>query len=542
MVRFLKEQLSRRQFLRAAAGAAIVGLWGLRRRNVAATQRRGAIRVLVHDAMHDGGAFSQGQLLGARLDRPRTGGALRGAGAFESPLVTSPFPFTHVGLHWKGKGSDLAGAKFEVRTSENGRNWSPWRQAHIEATPFETPAGETYAALVGAPRHGYLQYRAWLPEATLISSVTATFINSVDGPVIESTASAGAAAVSGKPIDFTREGWGADESLRFRGKKEIWHRMYVPWKKLVVHHTATSNDYSDGAAEVRAIYTYHARTLGWGDIGYSVLVDRFGYSYEGRYGREDDEYGVDYNEGLPREIFGRDVVAGHALSHNYGSPGTAVIGNFEEAPPPSDGRMMARLVDLLEWEARLRQIDSHGVSDYLLSNDTWTRGLPNVCGHRDCNATLCPGQYVYDQLPSIRDELAARLAKSGAPGVALVSGPDGKTVPTGELSYEWSDPLGKAVAYSYYLEGWFKPSNSEDIKYLTGFTHDRLPAWSDWMDATSETFSGLADGHYTFHVRSRDADGNTSVYQANRTSLMTGTNGGGGGPGRGGGRGKKPPR
>ena len=81
--------------------------------------------------------------------------------------------------------------------------------------------------------------------------------------------------------------------------------MYVPAKKVVIHHTATSNTYTDGAAEVRAIYTYHTRTLGWGDIGYNALVDKYGNIYEGRHGR---------GEGAGREILSADVVAGHTLS------------------------------------------------------------------------------------------------------------------------------------------------------------------------------------------------------------------------------------
>ena len=39
--------------------------------------------------------------------------------------------------------------------------------------------------------------------------------------------------------------------------------MFVPAKKLVIHHTATRNDYAsagEAAAEVRAIYKYHAVT------------------------------------------------------------------------------------------------------------------------------------------------------------------------------------------------------------------------------------------------------------------------------------------
>ncbi len=77
--------------------------------------------------------------------------------------------------------------------------------------------------------------------------------------------------------------------------------MYVPVKKVAVHHTATTNNYTDAQAleEVRAIYTYHAVTLGWGAIGYNALIDRFGNVYEGRYSRD---------EGSAHEVMGPCVV------------------------------------------------------------------------------------------------------------------------------------------------------------------------------------------------------------------------------------------
>lgn len=75
------------------------------------------------------------------------------------------------------------------------------------------------------------------------------------------------------PKVITRAQWGADESIRcatptiddFIGG-------------ATVHHTAGSNDYSksESAEIVRAIYAYHAQTLGWCDIGYNALVDKYG--------------------------------------------------------------------------------------------------------------------------------------------------------------------------------------------------------------------------------------------------------------------------
>lgn len=40
----------------------------------------------------------------------------------------------------------------------------------------------------------------------------------------------------------------------------------------------------DSAAIIRAIYAYHTRALGWCDIGYNALVDKYGQVFEGRAG------------------------------------------------------------------------------------------------------------------------------------------------------------------------------------------------------------------------------------------------------------------
>ena len=67
-----------------------------------------------------------------------------------------------------------------------------------------------------------------------------------------------------KPRPVTRAGWGCDERLRFDSSGgEIWGKEYATWRVVVPHHTATTNNYWDAAAEVRAIYYYHAVTHGW---------------------------------------------------------------------------------------------------------------------------------------------------------------------------------------------------------------------------------------------------------------------------------------
>ena len=109
----------------------------------------------------------------------------------------------------------------------------------------------------------------------------------------------------------TRRDWGADERLR-DGKP----RYNKTIKQVHVHHTANSNVYrrKDVPAMIRGMYAYHTQSLGWSDIGYNFLVDRFGRLWVGRAGGP-----------------GRAVRGAHTLGFNHASTGIAVIGNYDRA-------------------------------------------------------------------------------------------------------------------------------------------------------------------------------------------------------------------
>ena len=498
-------KMGRRPVLLGAAGLAAAGLT-LRHTGSAEAQRgSNPVKVLMDDRAHRAAEFHRGTLRGAKV----VGGKVRGPGGYDGSALTSSFRFTHAGLHWASRG----GVQMEVRTSDDGTRWSDWHVVLIEATGDATASGETYGALVGAPRHRLLQYRATLDDGAELESVTATFLNSVDGPV------SGAAAVAdptGTPVTFTREAWGADDSLRFSSSgSEIWPRMYVPVKKLMVHHTATTNSYrtvDEAQAEVRAIYAYHAVTLGWGDIGYNALIDKWGNVYEGRHGR---------GSSGAREVLSSGVTAGHATSHNYGSTGIALLGSFTKkgeggkAGVQPSQPTLAALVSTLAFEADRNDLAPDGDSHFLLFDDTWNRDLPNINGHRDCTPTICPGGYVYDLLPAIRRDVATRLGRLQA-AAQLVDAPEEATANGGAASYAWQPEPG--VSYSFGLEGWRRIGAGEDIEYLSGFDELRNPIWSSPGETSSASFVDLPDGHYTFHLRAHGSEGTS--YQVDRTLLM----------------------
>jgi len=241
-------------------------------------------------------------------------------------------------------------------------------------------------------------------------------------PALDATTSAVA-----QPVVIPRSGWGADESLRFDSSgNQIWPPAFYPVQKLIVHHTATQNNDPDPAATIRSIYYYHAVTQGWGDIGYNFLIDEAGNIYEGRYSRTyapgESPTGQDLN--------GDGVTGAHAQGYNSGTVGIALLGtlsNQDATPAARDA-----LERLLAWEADEHGIDPQGSALYTNPVSGTQATFPNIAGHRDVGATECPGGTFYATLPTIRSDVAARIAAAHGTATKAYQ-PSGYTILSGSV-------------------------------------------------------------------------------------------------------------
>lgn len=197
-----------------------------------------------------------------------------------------------------------------------------------------------------------------------------------------------------KPKLLTRKAWGANPKLR-DGTQVVNRDL----EQVHIHHTVNSNSYarSDVPALIRGMYRYHTKGLGWSDIGYNFLVDRFGRTWVGR------------------KDSGRKLVRGaHTLGFNHRSMGVAVIGNFEVKRP--NDKIVQAIVHLAAWRVDaydLRPRDkikrkSQGSDNYAPGEIVW---LPVIDGHRDTNDTACPGKYLYAELPRIRRWVHTRIRR-----------------------------------------------------------------------------------------------------------------------------------
>lgn len=299
-------------------------------------------------------------------------------------------------MQWRGPS---AGASIRLR--RDGA-WGDWRKLH--AGEPHAP-GRNASELVAAG--GATAYQVRLPDGA--DDGRATAIDSTGGPA------AGGQAASRRPAGMptracfrTRADWGADESLRFDGAgNEIWVPAYFPVQKLTLHHTATEGAGPDPAAMVRAIYRYHAVDLGFGDIGYHMLVDENGCIYEGRHSGADGVpvYGPSAADGTRQA-----VNAGHVVGFNAANVGVAVLGDFTDRGPTRRARIGA--VRALAAVARVSGLDPLGSGTYVNPITGATKTLPTISGHRDWLATECPGAMLYPLLPTIREEVARLVGRA----------------------------------------------------------------------------------------------------------------------------------
>lgn len=206
----------------------------------------------------------------------------------------------------------------------------------------------------------------------------------------ESKPLAAAQAATPMPTIRSRAAWGADEKIRDKSAPD-----YGKVQGAVVHHTAGSNSYTKAEVPsvIRAIYAYHVKALKWRDIGYNVVVDKWGRAWEGRWG------------GLTR-----NVVGAHALNNNSTTFGVSVLGNFESAA--ASAAVVETVSRVIAWKFSLNHVVPTGTRTF--TTNTGKKVVkPKVVGHRDVGQTACPGRNLYAKMGTIRTRVNAVMKNAG---------------------------------------------------------------------------------------------------------------------------------
>ena len=337
-------------------------------------------------------------------------------------VVRLDTPAASVAAYWRGNPQ----AQVTLAFSADGQTFGPEQDAGRDEVGTERRDGTTYGALHSTG--GAVSVRVTTDRPLSRLSVLGLSDGEASTRTTRSSGVATAEAATPEPTVVARTSWGADPAYM------TWAPQFYASKKLVVHHTATSNDYADRAgaeAQVRSIYYYHSVTQGWGDIGYNFLIDKFGNVYEGRYSRE-------YAGANPTgdDATGRGVTGAHTAGWNSGTVGVALLGTLTTTDATPAAR--ASLERLLAWEASRNGIDPSATAPFVNPVSGATVTTPNIAGHRDYAATACPGDAFHATLPDLRARTSALVTGSPAPDVTPPSAPKGLTATVGRTAVRLS--------------------------------------------------------------------------------------------------------
>jgi len=203
----------------------------------------------------------------------------------------------------------------------------------------------------------------------------------------------------------------------------------------VVHHTASTNSYTQAQVPglIEGIRLYHTTGLGWCDIAYNFVVDRFGTIWQGRSGD-----------------ITKPVIGGHAKGFNTGSVGVTLLGQFEPGASPTSAQPTLAMIDstakLLAWKLDLHGLAPKGTTTVTSGGSTkYAAGvqvtLPIINAHRDHSLTSCPGANVVTVMGALRDLVASYSTGSSTTTTTT-------TTTTPPPARDWT-PFASAEALTY---------------------------------------------------------------------------------------------
>ena len=411
------------------------------------------------------------------LSSPSDSIGIQSDATYISEVVTvpdiNPEPYLHLGTVWWVDGVllDTSIITISIRDSIDNETWSDW-QAYDHFHLLDN--GDMYGHLLTfPPETAFLQFQlAWnTPDLRInatIRGVELAFIspgitaNPVTQPFQQPNDNGGFVILADAQTVVSRTQWGCPDGQN----SPEWQPSYTNVTHLIIHHTVSSNNITDWGANVRAIWDYHTNILDWGDIGYNYLIDPNGVIYEGRAG-------------------GDGSMAAHFSCFNSNTMGVAMLGTFSSVAPTDNA--LRSLERLLAWKS-----DTFGIAPI---DGSWHNPsalwLMNISGHRDGNSsqygcpggTVCPGNVLYNLLPSIRsnaDEIV-RAVPIETPTPTATFTPTSTPTPT-------NTPVGYAIAQineSEFLDALQRANDNTDVRLIIVIFNDqRIQIYIEIDDVT----------------------------------------------------------
>ncbi|MCC6226222.1 MAG: N-acetylmuramoyl-L-alanine amidase [Microthrixaceae bacterium] len=351
--------------------------------------------------------------------------------------------------------------------------WSEWRDLEVDEGHGPDPDSTEAAPPIASDDESVevVTDPIWVGEATGYQvrlpagsrpDADVLLVRPTGGRVNLDAPTAGAGTLN-QPAIRSRAEWGARApSAQIGEASEL--------KMAVVHHSATANAYgpADVAGILRSLQAFHMAGRGWSDLGYNLVVDRFGRIWEGRDGSID-----------------RLSVGAHSEGFNTANVGIMVLGDFSAASPTAES--MRGVAEVIAWKFANYGVDPASSVDYTSNGSPTipagvTRNFPRVVRHRDVGSTACPGAALAAKIEELRALVALRYPEASSPAGVV-------------------DTAGGSRAI--LLRGWaIDPNTSASVEihaYLDGVGHNLGPASDDRPDLAA-TFPRTGAAHGFSHV------------------------------------------
>jgi hypothetical protein len=378
--------------------------------------------------------------------------------------VKTPIVFTSFAIGWK-IGQEISPAEITIRyrVHKPQKGWTEWKEDEAYIHPNET-RWQMYQTdlLFGLDEgvHDSIQFYYYLPSGIISEGVYLILqdlspqlkYNSDKSRNNDVITLGDKSTCPEFPTIIPRSSWCGSYSAC---QNPTYTPTYISATHTVIHHGASPDSYTDGAAVVRSYWNYHVNTNGWSDIGYNYLFDKSGNMYQGR-----------YNPNLPNS----DVKGAHAGSANSKSIGLNYLGNSDASGTAPTTAQNNKCCQFMAWWYDHKGLDPTS-SASILCQDNVTRTLKRICGHRDVNpgGTTCPGNALYALLPTLRTNTQQIIEACNTSPTA----PTNLTTtllgcPENEVKFSWQNS-GTGWFIQVSTSSSF-PQTSSYIKWVSGLT------------------------------------------------------------------------
>lgn len=356
--------------------------------------------------------------------------------------ITPQHVFSCLGMGWKAA-EGLKTENFVLKyTSLNTRGeWTRTQEAEADFDPTETPTGMYWTDAfftLDAESHSALMIEVVVPAFSLeiyldlFDGNHKGFAGDEDKPQPQNM-DVPKSDCPALPTIIERSSW-CGGSAPCASVNASYTVTYITATHTVIHHGASPDTYTDGQAVIRSYWNYHVNSLGWTDIGYNYLIDKFGNFYQGR-----------RNPSMPTS----DVRGAHAGNANSGSIGINFMGNLDVTLATT--AQLSTNNQFLAWWYDHRGFDPT-TSASMTTQAYGVQVKPRINGHRDIGSTTCPGDDLYAKLPAMR--LAVKGILDGcSDNVAPTTSVSAPASVTGNFTATFTDADntgGSGVAQSYF--------------------------------------------------------------------------------------------